>query len=71
MNELMEKRLEICKSCLLYKEGPFGPTCDNEKYMNFENKISYLPKPGYIRGCGCLIRQKAMKQNSKCPLKKW
>lgn len=71
MNELMLSRLEICKKCPLYKKGTFGPTCDSDKYMNYEDEISYLPKPGYKRGCGCLLRQKALNPNSHCQFKKW
>ena len=33
-SELVEKRLEICKKCPLYKEDEFGSVCDSGKYIS-------------------------------------
>lgn len=71
MTEKALERVAICKKCPLYKEGVFGPTCDSEKYMNYKDETSYWPKEGYKKGCGCLVRQKAMNPNSHCAFKKW
>jgi hypothetical protein len=38
LNELANKRLEICKKCPLYKETKNGAVCDSKKYMNPEGE---------------------------------
>lgn len=71
MNELVDVRLKICKQCPLYKETSFGPTCDSNKYMDSKSEISYIPKDGFKRGCGCLIKQKSANPSNHCTFGKW
>ena len=72
-DEFKNKRLEICKKCLLYKKDAFyGDICDKNKYMSPDGtKVSYFAKPGWINGCGCALRFKAAAPNSKCKVGKW
>ena len=66
----MEERLEICLHC---------PICDIDNlvcqaglYLNpITNDISTGPKEGYIKGCGCLLKNKTKNPNKHCPAKKW
>ena len=42
--ELIEKRLEVCKVCPLYKETAFGAVCNNKLYINdklIETNLSF------------------------------
>ena len=71
MSELSEKRLAICKECPLYKESILGPVCDPNKYINKDGKVSYLPKPGYKKGCNCLLLRKTINPNNHCIALKW
>ena len=37
--ELYQKRISICKECILYsKAGTFGPICDSKKCVNPETE---------------------------------
>lgn len=68
---LSEKRLAICKQCPLYKEGEYGPTCNKNLYINKEQKTSWLPKSGYVKGCGCKLNFKTKNPNAHCIIKLW
>lgn len=69
---LYNKRIKICRECKLYKIHPsFGPICNNRLYLNPEtDKISIIPKEGYIRGCNCLLESKCRVENASCKHKK-
>lgn len=72
INDLKSKRLEICKACPLYKEGPYGATCNRSKYISSDGKDwSWMKKPGYVKGCGCSISSKISNPNNKCIVGKW
>ena len=39
MEDVVKKRLEICKACPLYKEDSrYGAICDNSKYISADGK---------------------------------
>lgn len=64
---MLEKRLNICKQCPLWKETITGPICNPNKWINPEDgKTSYFPKDGYIKGCGCALKHKCADPKSKC-----
>ena len=64
--ELVDKRLEICKACPLYKETAFGAVCNSKLYINEEGETSYIPKEGYKKGCNCILRRKAANPGNHC-----
>lgn len=68
MSTIAEERSKVCKSCPLYKKAWDGShRCDNNKYLNPETmKVSYLPKAGFIRGCGCNVDKKIFSPTAKC-----
>lgn len=70
MTELQEARLAICEKCPLYKLGSFGPVCNPDKYINGEGEVSYLPKSGYKKGCGCLLVPKSRNIDNHCAVGK-
>lgn len=54
------------------EELPFGKICSSAKYVNLTtNKISRLPLPGYVSGCGCKLKNKIENEYSHCPIEKW
>ena len=69
--ELVDKRLEICKACPLYKDTAFGAVCNPKLYINREREISYIPKEGYKKGCNCILRRKAANPGNHCIIGKW
>ena len=71
-SELVEKRLEICKKCPLYKEDEFGSVCDSGKYISRDGTDwSYLPKKGYVKGCNCRLEHKAKHPSNHCIIQLW
>ena len=64
--ELVDKRLEICKACPLYKDTAFGTVCNPKLYINEEGETSYIPKEGYKKGCNCILRRKAANPGNHC-----
>ena len=64
--ELVDKRLEICKACPLYKDTAFGGVCNPKLYINEEGETSYIPKEGYKKGCNCILRRKAANPGNHC-----
>ena len=47
LDEFVNKRLEICKVCPLYKETSTGPVCNPSKYISPDGKEwSYFKKEG-------------------------
>ena len=69
--ELVDKRLEICKACPLYKDTVFGAVCNPKLYINKEGETSYIPKEGYKKGCNCILRRKAANPGNHCIIGKW
>lgn len=68
-----EKRMEICKQCPLYYEGPLGPICNPRKYLNEKDLTTTSDRPmlGYKRGCGCMLNRKVQNAESRCTVGKW
>lgn len=71
--ELGEKRLKICKECLLYTDdGTFGPKCDSSKYYNtITGELVDGPGENVVRGCSCPLLKKTKSPNSHCIIGKW
>ena len=73
-NELLsQERLAICEKCPLYKNDKlYGAVCDSNKFISQDGtKWSWFRKEGYVRGCGCHLKQKSKKPNSHCIIKLW
>lgn len=71
--ELYQKRISICKECILYsKGGTFGPICDSKKCVNPETEqLVYAPTSTDICGCSCFLNKKTRVKDAKCVLGKW
>lgn len=71
--DLSKQRVNICKSCPLYKiDSILGEICNSKLYLNLEtNQVSTYPRNGYYNGCGCRIQAKSRLITAKCPLNKW
>ena len=71
--DLSKQRVNICKSCPLYKiDSILGEVCNSKLYLNLEtNQVSTYPRKGYYNGCGCRIQAKSRLITAKCPLNKW
>lgn len=66
----IERRYSICRSCPICDQE--NGLCNGKLYLNpTNNDVSIIPKPGYIKGCGCVLELKIPKEKSKCPAKKW
>lgn len=65
-SELMNKRMEICKKCPLYKMTSVGPLCNSALYMDPEGRVSAAPLSGYKRGCGCRLNAKTRLDRARC-----
>ena len=68
---LLESRLEICKQCPLYETMSYGARCNPSKYINKEGETSWIPKPGYVKGCNCILKRKAANPDNHCIINKW
>lgn len=66
-----DERLKICESCPLWEVTDYGPVCSKKKYINSEQKTSYLPKKGYVKGCGCKLFYKTKNPNEHCIIGLW
>ena len=73
MDKLCEERLKICSTCPLFKKQWDGNhRCDGQKYLDPTTmKTSYLPKKGWIRGCGCICEVKCKNPNIHCVAGLW
>lgn len=72
IEEIKQKRWDICNRCLLMEDLPFGKICSSAKYVQLStNKVSRLPLPGYVSGCGCKLKNKIENEYSHCPIEKW
>lgn len=72
-NNFYDDRLEICEKCPLGLKSPAGLICNQNLWINTEDKetTSESRKPGYVRGCGCNITRKAKISFAKCIVGKW
>lgn len=71
--DLFKERIGICRQCKLMKmDKTFGETCNSRLYLNPEtDEVSTEAKPGFFRGCGCVMGSKTRVQSAKCPAGKW
>lgn len=75
--KVYNERLEICKACPLGLETSRGLICNPKLYISKEDGVttSNVPKIGYVRGCGCLLRSsyggKLKQDYAKCSAGKW
>lgn len=71
--ELAEKRLEICRNCVLSTILDTGLKCDSNKWINKNNfeEWSYLPKENFVRGCGCLLHFRSRNPEKHCVVDRW
>ena len=69
--DLYNERIVICKKCPLFKKTKiFGPVCNSELYINDKDEISKTLKPGFVKGCGCVLNSKTRLENAKCIINK-
>lgn len=74
MDKTYEERIAICKDCLIARISKVDGTirCDSTKYLSPDGtKVSYLPKAGWTRGCGCNQSIAASNPNKHCTAGKW
>lgn len=71
--ELYNKRIEICKTCPLYKkDNILGYICNPNLYVNpITKETSDEYKPGFYNGCGCRLSAAARTKDKRCPLGFW
>ena len=70
--EIAEKRMEICKSCPLYKEGIRGPICNPNLWINKNGEVSNIKlNDEYKRGCNCFLILKTRNISNSCIINKW
>ena len=64
----IDERLAICNRCPIYNNG----RCNSNLWINPDtDEVSTYSKPGYVRGCNCLMRVKASNINNHCGAGKW
>ena len=70
--DLLEQRLNICKTCKLYLEDNIlGPLCNKNLYVNPKtNETSLFKKEGYFNGCGCILKAKCRVPEAQCLINK-
>jgi hypothetical protein len=69
---LSSKRMEECMKCDLIIDTPFGYVCDYKMYINPKTKeTSIVDRPGYVKGCGCILNSKTRVKEASCPGNKW
>lgn len=72
IEDLANKRLNICYKCPLYKKDVLGERCNSQRYINPDtDEWSYFPKKGYIKGCNCIVTLKAKNPKGHCVAGKW
>lgn len=66
----IKERINICRQCPICNLEDF--ICSGYMYLNPDtNEASLQPKPGFIKGCGCVLSFKTKDPNKHCPAKKW
>lgn len=69
--DISEKRMEICRSCPLFKDS-FGGICNPNLFMNPETlEVSEYKRNGFKSGCGCRLKAKTTLKYAHCPLNRW
>lgn len=70
--ELLERRLKICRICPLYTDK-LGGICDKEKYYDFVLDKHCRPDDSdtCIHGCGCRMQAKGRLPYANCVANKW
>lgn len=73
MTPIADARLQVCRTCPLFKEQWDGNhRCRSDMYMDpITKKTSYLPKKGFVNGCGCVLEKKIYSPNAKCVAGLW
>lgn len=71
--DLFNKRFKICTKCALFKpDRLLGPICNPGLYMDpVTKRVSRHPLPGFIKGCGCVLRFKTRVEDANCEIGKW
>lgn len=71
--DLYKNRIEICRKCkLLIDNKVFGEICNPALYLNPKtNETSKVPKPGFVKGCSCVMGSKARVKEAHCVAGKW
>lgn len=71
--QLYQDRIKICRGCkLLTEESMLGEVCNSKLYLNpSTNTISSTNRPGFYKGCGCVLGSKTRVSNAHCPAGKW
>jgi len=64
----INERIAICNKCPIYSKE----RCNSNLWINPDtNEISTTGRPGYVRGCNCIISIKAKNRNNHCVAGKW
>ena len=64
----IKNRLAICGTCPIFNNG----RCNASLWLNPDtNEVSIYKRPGYVRGCNCIIEIKAKNPNNHCVAGKW
>ena len=68
-----EERLKICRACPIYTNNRLlGEVCNSKLYLNPKtDEISFTPKEGYVKGCGCRLNAKTRLDYMHCIAGKW
>lgn len=70
--DLYESRIRICRECPIRTvDRVFGEICDPSLYINEKNEVSKQSKPGFKKGCGCILSSKTRVDEAKCIINKW
>lgn len=65
-----ERRRSVCLRCPIYS-AEWG-TCDSRKWIDPKTgAVSAAHRPGYVRGCGCLVDYKTRGVDNSCVAGKW
>lgn len=72
IDDVINKRMEICKACPLYKDTDKGAVCDGSKYISPDGKEwSYFKKDNWKKGCNCNLERKTKNLNNHCIINLW
>ena len=62
--------MNICKKCPIF--SPNDERCNSRLWLNPNtNEVSTISKPGFIRGCGCILSVKIKNKLNHCIAGKW
>lgn len=72
MEDLVQKRLEICKKCPIMRMTEFGMKCDDRKWISPDGtQASFFKKDGWKKGCGCFLNSKTRNPANHCIINLW